>query len=979
LLEIRLLGQFAIKQDGEPVEIPSRPARLLFAYLVLTAGKRHPRERVGGLFWPDSDEANARSNLRQALWRLRKAIGEGYLLADNKTVAFDAGAGYWLDATLLGQNQESDLIEAVSVYEGDLLPGHYEDWVLLERERLSALFERKIQRLLDTLARGQRWPDVLHWAEHWIAFGQVPEPAYRSLMVAHAAQGDLAAVSAAYERCLAALQLGIGVEPSAETRELHDRLLKGGATTGHALSPPADDEIQKRPRHNLPHQSTPFIGRQRELAEIKQTLAQDRLLTLIGPGGTGKTRLALQAATDLANAFRNGVFLVALAPISSPDFIVQTVAEAIGFPLSTHEDPKTQLLRHLRHRHYLLMMDNFEHLLPGATLVGEILQTAPEVTILATSQERLNLKEESLLRIEGLAYPPSPSAPDDENYDAVRLFVDSARRQRPGFAQLPGDLTNVSRICLLVEGMPLAILLAAAWADTLTPDEIHGELERSFDFLQSEWRDMPERHRSVRAVFNPSWRRLSPELQALFARLTVFRGGFTREAAEMVTGASLQELAGLVNKSLLRRDLNSGRYEIHELLRQYGQEVLEQTPSENEQILHAHAAYFADFIQKQWDPLTDARQRDALAAIDADLENLRRAWRYWLVRLEAVRIKMFADSFWRVYDIRGWFNAGAELFREASDALRPTTGQAPDQETEVVYAMALSHWSHFLAQLGYTQDGVVAAEESAEILHRLQRPIELAFARTNVQWNTSYVKNPLISWGIDLGGEAIAGKPGTEWVRAYLLCWEGRAIAWRNENETAVARIAESLRLFEARGDYYASVWPGLELGNLAVQQQDFDAARLHYTRVLSAAQENDFDWAAVKATRYLGSVAVVQGEYETAMTYLSQTLNIAEELGLVRDLVNTLYDIAMVEAAAGDAQTAVRLLVLIRRHPLSDQTRTFSVWRRDSSWRIRDLADDLLAELETRLPPEAYAEALEQGRLSDLDAVVMERLARDQ
>ena len=313
-------------------------------------------------------------------------------------------------------------------------------------------------------------------------------------------------------------------------------------------------------------------------------------------------------------------------------------------------------IRHLRHRQYLLLLDSFEHLLSGASLVSEIMHCAAQVTIVATSRERLNLHEETIVRIDGMAYPSADIAAsfatDALDFSAVKLFVESARQVLPGYTPSAENLPHISHICRLLDGMPLGILLAAAWIELLSPAEITVEITRSLDFLQAEWRDVPERHLSMRAVFDSSWQRLKETQRELFARLAVFRGGFTRKAAKSVAGASLRDLASLVNKSLLRHDLGTGRYDMHELLRQYAREHLQKMPDNGESALEAHVIYFADLMQRQWLRLISAEQQMALAEIDADLENLRSSWRYWLKKQDAARIKMYIYVFWRVYDLR---------------------------------------------------------------------------------------------------------------------------------------------------------------------------------------------------------------------------------------------------------------------------------------------------------------------------------------
>ncbi|MGB7873302.1 MAG: LuxR C-terminal-related transcriptional regulator, partial [Anaerolineales bacterium] len=330
----------------------------------------------------------------------------------------------------------------------------------------------------------------------------------------------------------------------------------------------------------LPAEPTPFIGRANELAEIRHLLDETRLLTLTGTGGVGKTRLALQIASDLHDKFENGVFFVSLAPISSGKHIVQTIAEAIGFPLSTEVTPTDQLLSHLRRRQLLLVLDNFEHLLGDADIVAKILQAAPNVKILATSREKLKLQGEIALNITGMSFPEDETSADFLTHDAIELFLLSIRRVRPKFDPDADDLKQLMHICRLVEGMPLAIELAAGWMNVLSPEELASEIQQSLDILTSEMRDIPERHHSMRAVFDQSWSLLTQAEREVFMRLSVFRGGFTREAGQAIAGASLQFLAGLVNKSFLRHDPTSGRFEIHELLRQYAHEHLEETSQE---------------------------------------------------------------------------------------------------------------------------------------------------------------------------------------------------------------------------------------------------------------------------------------------------------------------------------------------------------------------------------------------------------------
>lgn len=333
-------------------------------------------------------------------------------------------------------------------------------------------------------------------------------------------------------------------------------------------------------------QPTRFVGRETELGETKQILknADCRLLTLVGVGGIGKTRLAIQLAKDQQQAFLHGVWFVNLQPLQSGKQVVSAIVDAVGVVLSGYGTPENQLLQYLQDKNLLLLLDNFEHVLEGVEVVTRIIQRAPAVKLLVTSREALSLPEEWLYPVEGLPVPPSHQTDQLESITAVELFVERARQVSPNFS-LADNLAGVVRICQLVDGLPLALEMAASWTKTLRCSEIAAEIQQNLNFLTSNLRHVAERHRSMPAVFAQTWERLTESEQALFKRLAVFKGGFRREAAEAIAGASLSLLSSLLDKCLLRHDAN-GRYQIHELLRQYANSRL--TESEIEDLTEAH-------------------------------------------------------------------------------------------------------------------------------------------------------------------------------------------------------------------------------------------------------------------------------------------------------------------------------------------------------------------------------------------------------
>ena len=422
------------------------------------------------------------------------------------------------------------------------------------------------------------------------------------------------------------------------------------------------------PTH-LPRQLSSFIGRETEIAEINALLCDSacQLLTLLGLGGSGKTRLAIETAAALEHNFADGVFFVALQPLSVAEEIVPAMADALGLQLFGAADPVQQLLDDLRDKQVLLLLDNFEHLIEGAPLLLDILQATPQVKLLVTSREALKLEGEWLRHLDGLSYPEPDAAPDDSAYSAVQLFAERARRVRGDF-RLQAEQPHVIRICQLVEGMPLAIELAASWLRVLSCADVAREIERSLDLLAREQSRFAERHRGMRAVFNPTWNMLSERERQVFRQLSVFRGGFEREAAEAVAGASLDVLAGLVDKALLRMN-SAGRYDIHELLRQYSEEKLRAAANELELVENRHMAYFADFLQRSESTLKGPQPIAALDAIERDMANIMRAWGHALNIRRVDETRRMLVSFGLYFRMRSRFHESLTVFARARQQL----------------------------------------------------------------------------------------------------------------------------------------------------------------------------------------------------------------------------------------------------------------------------------------------------------------------
>lgn len=465
------------------------------------------------------------------------------------------------------------------------------------------------------------------------------------------------------------------------------------------------EEQAKAPPLNLPAAVTSFLGRDSEIQAVKDRLEVRRLVTVLGPGGTGKTRLALQAAAELAGRYRDGIFFVPLAPVRSPDLMVPVVTQAMGLALKGPVDPRAQLLRHLRNMEALLVFDNFEHLISGTDLVAEILEGAAGVRVLATSRERLRLPGESILELSGLPTPPGHTSREIGQAASVQLFVDRVRQWNEEFELTDQEAPHVAHIRRLVEGMPLGLELAAAWVRVLSCREISEGMAESLDFLATARSDVPQRHRSLRSAFVYSWGLLSEAERSAFGRLSVFRGGFDREAAHQVAGATISVLSNLMDKSLVRRN-PGGRYEVHELLRQFGAEALDQV--EVSAVLRKHGEHYLDLAERLGKELIGPNQAEVANRLTTEHDNLRSALSWAIASGEsetALRMVVALRLFWwlRSHAVEG------RRWMEAAIAVDPQAAPTPAR------VMALGFLASFARLSGDAETATLRATQGLEM------------------------------------------------------------------------------------------------------------------------------------------------------------------------------------------------------------------------------------------------------------------------
>ena len=720
-------------------------------------------------------------------------------------------------------------------------------------------------------------------------------------------------------------------------------------------------------RTNLPVQLTDFVGRQGDLEDVKRIVGESRLLTILAPGGAGKTRLAIQAAADLSENFRDGAFVVDLAPVTSPRDVPQAVAEAVGVTLAGEDDLQTQLLAHLASDQLLLILDNLEHLTEAAGLLSEILKAAPAVKVIATSRVKLNLTGETVFVLPGLE--ASWSTPEEAfGASGVHLFIDAAKRADASFSLSIDDLEPLALILHVVGGMPLGILLAAAWVDVLPIDEISVEISRSVDFLESEARDGPERHRSMRAVFEYSWMMLSDTDRAMFASLSVFRGGFSREAASEVADASLRGLANLVNKSLLVFDRDSGRYSMHELLRQYAEEELQRDPEVWERTLARHTTFYADLAALASDDLLRPRdQRQALLALEDDLGNIRSALRKTLAAADAPEARRFIIGLTFLHEVRGWLKASLDMVVEVGEVFEAVSG---DEAAETLRALSLVYQAKVLTNLGHPDAAAPLAAEGRKRLEGRTDRLAYVVALEALCELTFYSGDTDQVLALSEEAIRISDEEGLEMFSAGMRNYQAFVFLHQGDVGNAIRVLDEGDEILARHGEHLMRTWNFEVQAIIAMMQERLDDAVDLRNRQVEMARHVGYMRAIALSLQGLGGAHFAVGDLNAANEAFLDSLAIFERMGSAPDMASIMVYLARVWAARGRAERAVEILACVLADPASGQMMVAE------QAEIGDVAAEALRALEEGLDPATYAAAHATGTLKSLEVGVKELLA---
>ncbi len=695
-LRFQFFGSPCFERNGVPIKLGRKKALALVAYLVVT-GKIHSRDHLSDLFWQESDRDRARASLRRTLSVMTKALGRFWLSIDRDTIGFAPHEDLWVDVIRfqeLTARQASDseqaLQEAASVYENGFLNGFsigdapdFDDWQFEQAEAFGRSAARVLKHLAELCMHRMDLTSAIAHARRRLSFDPFDETAHRQLIRLYHKDGQPRAALRQYEKCRDLLQKELNLEPEDKTIALVEVVR---ATASDQVNPTS------LPLTNLPVQSSPFVGRKNELRTLTG-MVQDpkiKLITLTGPGGIGKTRLALEVAAALEDSFSHGVFFISLSELATLE--ATDLIRIFGLSFDGQSDPLKQLLAFLGHGERLLVLDNFEHLAEGGMLVSKVLDQVPGLKVLVTSRTRLMLKGEHLFPLSGLDSPLVKTESDgiqtaEQMYDAVALFLSSARMVRPDFKLTALNFHGVTRICNLTGGMPLALILAAGWVEIYSPEQIAKEIQMRLGFLKTEIRDIPSCHKSMRAVFEVSFSRLPENEKKSFLKLTVFSDGFSLDSLAAVTGDgkenSTSTAFALVRKSMLITDSGTGRFQIHPLLRQYGREALVDL-DQYEELMDVHKIHYLNLVNTHGGGLIGGGMLACRRSMDADFSNIRQAWCRAVDQGDVAALSLAAECLYVYFDMHTSYHEGAALFRPVKDLLTVSFGSMTDPDQGIL-------------------------------------------------------------------------------------------------------------------------------------------------------------------------------------------------------------------------------------------------------------------------------------------------------
>lgn len=927
-LEILLLGPFSVHLAGKPVmEFASDKERALLAYLAANPDQPHRRERLAGLLWPESPERAARASLRNALAHLRRAIGSAHasnapLESTYQTISFHLEEGCWLDVAVFDRYLQipagdsvgdsvddtelvTNLLQASRLYRGPFMDGftlagcpEFEEWLTIQREYYQARAIEALGRLASAYEEQGESDNAIEALRRQVTLEPWLEEGHRRLMDLLASSGQRSEALTQFQICRNLLATELGVPPDDETVALYERI------RGEIRLP----SVLPSTMANLPAPLTPLVDRERELEELRKLLTAPavRLVTIVGGGGMGKTRLALALAHDIVERYPDGAAFVSLAALEDTAAVMESVGQALGLTFHAEGSAKDQVIHFLANRCLLLVLDNLEHLLGARGDIADLLRAAPYLTVLCTSRAHLGIQGEQLYALDGLAMPPdhATTAAVLAGSGAVDLFVDHAQRADPAFKLTDKNAAAVASICRMIGGLPLGIILAASWLDILSPHEVATKISAAsnqlFDLLETHQQDVPQRHRSLRAITDSTWSMLDEDQQAVFAGLSVFRGGFTDQAAQAVTGVTLVELRRLVAKSCVQSGHDrhgNGRFQIHEYLRQYANARLKTIPmnertageravGENS-VRDRHTAFYLEMLQAAAPKLKGGEQQQTIAAFALESDNIRAAWQWAAEHRQTALLARGLQALCLAYDWQGRSRDGeaaCQLAVQQFTAQQFTTPRTIDEERLLVRLYA---WQSVFSQvMGHSEladslrgkavamlDALVATGEAVDA--------ERGLVLLEVGINRVYFDD------IDVAEQALQESrsafrtAGDKWGEAKALEVLGFCHHNTGQYATCLDDVHDALairrRINDVRGLAYSLMCAGATYARLGQLEKSDKALRESWEHWRACGDPQGL----ASALSELAALCVLGGKAKEGISYAQETMAILHELGM--------------------------------------------------------------------------------------------------
>ena len=883
-LALHFLGIPELTLDNTPITTDRRKAVALLAYIAVNRGK-YTREFLSGLLWPDYEQTNAFSNLRRTIWEVHQAIGDEWLIADRESVRLNPDSEIDLDIArfqnLITQSrQQADislrislLVDSVKLYRNHFLTGFslkdafpFNEWAYAESQDLRQKLADALTTLSDDYCALGQPEKAIPYARRLISLDPLNESAHRQLMEVYLQAGQHSAALKQYQTCEQILRKELNLDPQPETRALYKKIRKGD------LKPVRIEEKAEaiEPKHNLPLQLSSFIGRETEIDAVANLLARNRLVTLAGVGGIGKTRLALQVGQKVLNNYLNGVWFVELDSLSDPALVPQTIASVFDIKES-HNYPITEILKNfLREKTVLLIVDNCEHVLEGcAQLINALLTSCPNIKVLATSREILKMEGEATY------YLPSLSLPEDDyllteklaEYESVRLFAERATLALSSFVLTNESAQTVVEICRKVDGIPLAIELGAARVNILQIEEILKQLNDSFSLLASDNRVTLPRHQTLQSSMEWSWGLLAESEQIFMMQLSIFAGGWTLESAQAVCdGDTLGLTSSLVKKSLIVVDQETGRetrYHFHEIVRQYAREKLVQA-GEEEKIRTRHLEYFLQYSEQAESALKGPTQVEWYARLNDERDNIRAALE-WAGKIDTeagLYLASRLNVYWEIFDLR----EGAQWLEEF---IQKTESKGyPHARAKALHA--LGWYKNLLERLVEARSAAQESLDSYQTCGDKHGEVDALLLLVSIV-------SPSEAGEFYQQALTLAQSINDKWRTAYALYLAG------GYHQARHSYLKEALTLFREVGDLRHIAKCMVELARVELLNNEIKSAQERLSEATILYRQLNVKGGISGMSSVLqgyGQIAAVQGDYEQAYTYLQEGSALADENG---------------------------------------------------------------------------------------------------